>query len=95
MFMFFKALSHVNHFNPANISNYMSGIRTFFLIYHFHTHIFRNEKIQMFVRLLKINRHLVVRNTSVFTDLILLNIIIASSKLEFPKYLSPSIFWYF
>ena len=34
----------------ANISNYLAGVRTMFIIHNLPIHPFRDEKIQMFVR---------------------------------------------
>ena len=70
-----------SNFTP-NISNYLGGIRAFFVIYNLSTSPFRDEKIQMSIRSLKINRPLVVKNATVFTDSMLLKILEVTSKLE-------------
>ena len=54
-----------NSFTPSNISNYLAGIRAYCVIYNICTISFRDEKIQMFIKSLKINRPLIIKNTSI------------------------------
>ena len=74
-----------NHLTPSNISNYLAGIRAYCVIYNIPTTLFGDEKIQMFIRSLKINRPLVVKNTSVVTHDMLISILEATAKLEAPQ----------
>ena len=74
-----------NQFNPSNISNYLAGIRAYCIIYNIATIPFRDEKIQMFIRSLKINRPLVIKNTSVLTHDMLISILEVTAKLEAPQ----------
>ena len=73
-----------NQFNPSNISNYLAGIRAYCVIYNTPT-IPRDEKIQMFIRSLKINRPLVIKNTSILTHDMLISILEVTAKLEAPQ----------
>ena len=59
-----------NYLSVANISNYLAGLRTMFIIHDLPTHPFRDEKIQMFVRSVIINRPL-VKSRSILTKQIL------------------------
>ena len=75
----FMKYLHSNQITLANISNHLAAIRAYFIVYLLPKHSFRDEKInKMFVRSLKINRPLVVKNTSVFTDSLHLKIRMSS-----------------
>ena len=45
-----------NSFNPENIANYLAAIRAMFITYSLPTEPLRDEKIQMFVKSVKINK---------------------------------------
>ena len=68
--------------DPSNISNYLAGIQAYCVIYNIPITSFRDEKIQMFIRSLKINKPLVVKNTSVLTHDMLISILEATANLE-------------
>ena len=74
-----------NNFTPLNISNYLAGIRTFCLIYNIPNMAFKDEKIQMFIRSLKINRPLSIKNTSILTDAMIFDILETTAQLENPQ----------
>ena len=74
-----------NKLIPSNISNYIAGIPAYCVIYNIPTISFRDEKIQMFIRSLKINRPLVIKNTSVLTHDMLINILEVIARLEAPQ----------
>ena len=61
-----------NKFNHSNISNYLAGIQAYCVIYNLSTTPFRDEKIQMFIKSIKINRPLMIKNISVLTDAMIL-----------------------
>ena len=84
LFAFMEYLCQ-NEFTPSNISNYFAGIRAFCVIYNIPTNSFRGEKIQMFIKSLKINRPLTIKNTSILTDVMLLNILETTTQLEHPQ----------
>ena len=67
-----------NLLSVANICNYLAALRTMFIIHNLPTHPFRDEKIQMFVKSVRINRPLVVKTNSIFTEQMLLDIIAAT-----------------
>ena len=56
-----------------------------FIIHNLPTHPFRDAKIQMFVKSVKINRPLLVKTNSIFTEQMLLDIIAATETLEFSE----------
>ena len=56
-----------------------------FIIHSLPTHPFRDEKIQMFVKSVRINRSLMVKSNSIFTEQMLLDIVAATETLEFSK----------
>ena len=74
-----------NHHTPSNISNYLAGIRAYCVIYNIPTMSFRDEKIQMFIRSIKINRPLVIKNTPILTQDMLISILEVTAKLEAPQ----------
>ena len=71
-----------NLLSVANICSYLAALRTMFIINNLPTHSFRDEKIQMFVKSVRINRPLVVKRDSIFTEQILPDIIAATETLE-------------
>ena len=74
---------HSNHVTPSNISNYLAGVRAFFIIHDLPTHIFRDQKIQMFVKSLQINRPLAIKSNPVFSVDMLTYIATQCQKFEF------------
>ena len=48
----------LNQISPANISNYLAGIRAQFIVFNLDTTYFQHQQIQYFLRSLKINRPL-------------------------------------
>ena len=54
----FMEYLHENHHSPSNIANYLAAIRANFILYGFPTVMFKDERIQMYIKSLKINRHL-------------------------------------
>ena len=74
---------YANALTPSNISNYLAGIRAFFIIHDLPTHIFRDERVQMFVKSLKINRPLTLQSNPVFSMDMLRYIVLQCQKFEF------------
>ena len=74
-----------NLLSVANICNYLAALRTMFIIHNLPTEPFQDEKIQMFVKSVRINRPLVVKTNSIFMEKILLDIIAATETLEFSE----------
>ena len=56
-----------------------------FIIHNLPTQPFRDEKIQMFVKSVKINRPLLIKTNSIFTEQMLLDIIATTETLEFSE----------
>ena len=77
---FFEYL-HSNAFTVTNISNYLGGIRAFFILYALPTHMFKDWRIQMFGKSLKINRPLLVKTSPVFLTDMLRDTVIHSQKI--------------
>ena len=71
-----------NNFTPSNISNYLARIRAYCVIYNIPTTSFRDE---MFIRSLKINKPLLIKNTSILTDAMIVDILEVTAQLETPQ----------
>ena len=74
-----------NKFTPSNISNYLAGVRAYYVIYNIPTTSFRDERIQMFIRSLKSNRPLMIKNMSVLTYDMIMAMLEVTAKLEAPQ----------
>ena len=74
---------HSNALTAANISNYLAGIRAIFILHDLPTHMFKDQRIQMFVKSLQIDRPLTIKSTPVFSIDMLRDIVIQSQKFEF------------
>ena len=59
----------------AAISNYVAALRAFFIFYDLSTVLFKDEKIQLFTKALKLNRPLMLKNTPIFTEQIFAQIV--------------------
>ena len=75
---------HSNALTATNICNHLAGIRAFFILYGLPTDMFQDQRIQMFMKSLKINRPLMIKSTPVFSTDMLLHIVLQSQKFEFP-----------
>ena len=69
---------HSNGFTVTNISNYLAGIRAHFILHSIPTDMFKDQRIQIFVKSLQINRPLLVKTNSVFSIDMLKHIIMQS-----------------
>ena len=52
----FMEFLYLNHFSPSNIANYLAGIKAMFIIYHLDHSVFSDNRIQLYLKSLKINR---------------------------------------
>ena len=52
----FMEFLHLNQFSPSNIANYLAGIKAIFIIYCLDHTIFSDNRIQLYLKSLKINR---------------------------------------
>ena len=57
-----------NNMSVSNIANYLAAIRALSIIYDLPTESFRHQKLQMFIRSLKINRPPTLKSQSVFDE---------------------------
>ena len=80
----FMEYLHSQNCKVASISNYMASLRAFFILYDLPTTVFKNQKIQYFIKELKLNRPLHLRNTPIFTEHILSQIVQVCNHLEHP-----------
>ena len=59
----FMEYFHSQNYKMASISNYMAALRAFFILYDLPTAIFKDHKIQYFIKALKLNRPLLLKNS--------------------------------
>ena len=52
----FMEVLYLNNFSPSNIANYLAGIKAMFIIYHLDHTVFSDNRIQLYLKSLKINR---------------------------------------
>ena len=78
MFLFFVEYLHPNSFTDSNISNYLAGIRAFYIIHGLPTDMFRDQSIRLFVKSLESSRPLMT--TPVFTNDMLKDIVLLYLK---------------
>ena len=84
----FMEYLHSQNCKVASISNYMAALRAFFILYDLPTAVFKDHKIQYFIKALKLNRPLVVKNTPIFTEQVLSQIMEVCNYLEHPHVFS-------
>ena len=65
-----------NNFSPANIHNYLAGIRALFIIYNLDTSSFQHQQLQFFYKSMKINRPLPPK-AHTYIDIDLLNSLVS------------------
>ena len=75
----FMEYLHQNQFSPANIQNYMAGIRAQFILHNLDTTPFQHQQLQYFYKSLKINRPLQPR-WHTYIDLPLLSSLVALTR---------------
>ena len=83
LIMFMQFLSE-NGLKPANIANYMAGIRAKCILYDISTIPFRHEQIQLFSKALKLDRPLQPKTHNLITIDLLHNILLVTQTLQFP-----------
>ena len=70
--------------SPDNITNHITGIRSMWIIYGVNTAPFRDQRIPLFTKSLKINRILAPFVHMLIDDTLLLQIVTVSAQLQFP-----------
>ena len=73
-----------NSFTPSNISNYMAGVRAYFVINSLDTQAFRHEQIAMFHKSLKLNRSLAPRKSTLIDINLLEQLVVVANSLPNP-----------
>ena len=80
----FMEYLHSQNCKVASISNYMAALRAFFILYDLPTTIFKDQKIQYFIKVLQLNRPLHLRNTPIFTEHIVSETVQVCTYIEHP-----------
>ena len=52
----FMEFLYLNNYSPSNIANYLAGIKAMFIIYHLDHTVFSGNRIQLYLKSLRINR---------------------------------------
>ena len=73
---------HTNNCKVATISNYMAALRPFFILYYLPPALFKDDKIQLFIKALKLKRPLLLKNNPIFTEQPLAQIVEVYNHLE-------------
>ena len=78
-----------NDSSPANISNYLAGLRALHVIYGLDTEAFRDDRLALFVKSLKINAPLSPKPLNVISVQLLVKIVKVCDKLKSPHIFKP------
>ena len=70
--------------SPDNITNHITGIRSMSIVYGIDTALFRDQRIPLFIKSLKINRPLAPVVKILIDQTLLLQIVTVSAHLQFP-----------
>ena len=73
-----------NQCSFSNITNYLTGIRAFFVVHGCNTEAFRHEQIQLFQKSIKLNVHFRPKANTIITIQQLQNIILSCDTLSHP-----------
>ena len=73
-----------NNCTVSNIANYLAAIRALSIIYDLPTECFKHQKIQFFIRSLKLNRPLTLKSHSALDEHMLHQVIMACHQLQNP-----------
>ena len=73
---------HQNHCTVSSISNYLAAIRALSIMYDLPTDCFKNKKIQMFIRALKLNRPLTLKSHSILDEHMLKQVLLVCHELQ-------------
>ena len=79
----------LNWITPANISNYLAGIRAQFIVFNLDTVAFQHQQIQYFLKSLKINRPLQPKLHKHIDIQLLTSILQVAGTLQHPHILIP------
>ena len=83
--LIFMEYLHENHHSSLNIANYLAAIRANFILYGLPTAMFKDERIQMYIKSLKINRQLKPIQHTVITEDMLKEIVQIAFLLPHPE----------
>ena len=70
--------------SPDNVTNHLTAARSMFIIYGYNTAPFRDQRIPLFIKSLKINRPITPKLQLLIDDTLLLQIVTVSAHLQFP-----------
>ena len=73
-----------NSLNSDNIANYLAALRAMYITYSISTKPLRDEKIQLFIKALKINKTFTPINPTIITEDMLGKILLECEKLQSP-----------
>ena len=73
-----------NSLSPDNIANYLAAIRAMFITYSLSTKPLQDEKIQLFIRAIKLNRPFAPTVPTIITEGMLKQILLASDSFHNP-----------
>ena len=83
--LIFMEYLHENQHSPSNIVNYLAAIRAKFILYGLSTVMFKDERMQLYIKSLKINRQLKPVQPTVITEDLLQEIVQIASLLPHPE----------
>ena len=75
---------HQKGLSQANISNNLAGIRAMFIVYGLNTAPFKDERVPLFIKSLKINAPLSLRGQKIISIQVLEQIVATSQTLQHP-----------
>ena len=77
----FMEYFHTQKCKVATISNHVAAL-TFFILYDLPTAVFKDDKLQYFIKAFKLNRPLLLKNIPIFTEQTLFRIVEVCNDLE-------------
>ena len=84
---------HQKGLSQANISNHMAAIRAMFIVYGLNTAPFKDERLPLFIKSLKINAPLSLRGQKIITTQMLQQIVAISKTMDNPL-LFKTLYWF-
>ena len=75
--------------SPDHITNHITAVRSMCIIYGVNTLPFRDQRIPLFIKSLKLNCSFVPRMSMLIDETLLLQIVTASAQLQFPEVYRP------
>ena len=85
----FMEFLYKNTLSPANIANYMAGIRAMYIVNGLDTTPFRDDRLSLFMKSLKINAPFDLKIGSILSVDLLTKLIMACNTLDNPQVFKP------